>query len=127
MHLSDGVLARTTQPGSEAVPQRRRYTSRLIMRVPMRVRSIREEPQPEHSVESMNISIRGVYFATDAVFEEKEKIEIRLHMPEELMAGQITEWCFTGRVAHVHKLGKNGKRGVGVQFLYYSAGKKTFE
>jgi hypothetical protein len=97
------------------------------MRVPMRVRSLREGPQTEYLVESMNISIRGVYFATDAQFDEKEAIEIRLHMPEQLMAGQITDWCFTGRVAHVQKLGNNGKRGVGVQFLYYSAGQQKFE
>jgi len=104
----------------------RRHTSRLIMRVPMRIRSLLR-PQQEHAVESMNISIRGVYFATDATLEQKEEIEIRLRMPEQLMAGQMTDWCFTGRVAHVQKLGKNGKQGVGVQFLYYSAGEKKFE
>ena len=109
------------------MPQDRRYTSRLIMRVPMRVRSLRDGRRSEHEVESMNISIRGVYFATDAVFEQKEEVEIRLRMPEQLMAGQITDWCFTGRVAHVQKLGRNGKCGVGVQFLYYSAGEKNFE
>jgi hypothetical protein len=109
------------------VAQERRHTSRLIMRVPMRVRSLRGGPQQEHSVESMNISIRGVYFATEAKFEAKEAIEIRLRMPEQLMAGQITDWCFTGRVSHVHKLGRNGKCGVGVQFLYYSAGEKNFD
>ncbi len=97
------------------------------MRVPMRIRSLQRTPEQEHAVESMNISIRGVYFATDAIFEQKEEVEIRLRMPEQLMAGQMTDWCFTGRVAHVEKLGKNGKRGVGVQFLYYSAGQKTFE
>src|SRR5438552_16491537 len=126
--MYDNVEARVNQLGSQSVPQDRRYTSRLIMRVPMRVRSVRRGgSQQEYEVESMNISIRGVYFATDAVFEQKEEIEIRLHMPEQLMAGQITDWCFTGRVAHVHKLGKNGKRGVGGQFLYYSAGEKRFD
>ena len=97
------------------------------MRVPMRIRSPQRASQQEYTVESMNISIRGVYFATDAILEQKEEIEIRLRMPEQLMAGQMTDWCFTGRVAHVQKMGKNGKRGVGVQFLYYSAGQKTFE
>jgi len=109
------------------VSQDRRHTRRLIMRVPMRIRSLQRAPEQEHTVESMNISIRGVYFATDAAFEQKEEVEIRLRMPEQLMAGQMTDWCFTGRVAHVQKLGKNGKRGVGVQFLYYSAGEKNFE
>ena len=107
--------------------QDKRLTRRLIMRVPMRIRSLQRAPQQEHTVESMNISIRGVYFATDAILEQKEEIEIRLRMPEQLMAGQMTDWCFTGRVAHVEKLGRNGKRGVGVQFLYYSAGEKKFE
>jgi Tfp pilus assembly protein PilZ len=32
----------------------------------------------------------------------------------------VTEWCFTGRVAHVEPLGaRNDKLGVGVQFIYY--------
>jgi len=32
----------------------------------------------------------------------------------------VTEWCFTGRVAHVEPLGAmNDKLGVGVQFIYY--------
>jgi hypothetical protein len=96
------------------------------MRVPMRVRSLRKGGS-EHLVESMNISVRGVYFATSANFEENEQIEIQLHMPEQLMPGQITDWCFTGRVSHVHTLGKNGKCGVGVQFLYYSAGERKPE
>jgi len=47
---------------------------------------MREGSRQEHNVESMNISIRGVYFATDASFEQKEEVEIRLHMPEQLMA-----------------------------------------
>src|SRR5260221_12742955 len=97
------------------------------MRVPMRIRSLQRAPGQEHTVESMNISIRGVYFATDAIFEQKEELEIRLRMPEQLMAGQMTDWCFTGRVAHGEKTGKNGKRGGGVQFLYYSGGQNTLQ
>ena len=74
----------------------------------------------EEAVESLNISLRGVYFATKTKFELKEDLELRLHMPEQLMPGQMTDWRFTGRVAHVQPIGKNGLYGVGVQFLYYS-------
>lgn len=105
--------------------QEQRQMSRLIMRVPMRVRSIREQPQREQCVNSMNISIRGTYFAAEGNFHVGEKVEVRLKMPEPVIPGQKTEWCFTGRVAHVDRLGGNGKSGVGVHFLYYSAGNKN--
>lgn len=105
----------------------RRTAKRLIMRVPMRVRGISELLQDEKGVESLNISIRGTCFATEEKFRVGEKIEVRLNMPEVIVSGQKTEWCFTGRVTHVHKLGTNGKCGVGVYFLYYSAGKGLAE
>lgn len=99
----------------------RRRANRLIMRVPMRVRNKRR-PQAEQGVESMNISIRGAYFATEETFRVGEKIQVRLKVPEAVMPGQRTEWCFTGRVVHVDRLGADGKVGVGVHFLYYTAG-----
>ena len=103
----------------------RRRTKRLIMRVPMWVRGVNEQPQREQSVESLNISLLGTYFATDGKFHVGDKIKVRLKMPEIVFAGQKTQWCFTGRVTHVHRLGFNGKTGVGVHFLYYSAGDKS--
>jgi hypothetical protein len=94
------------------------------MRVPMWVRGIKERPQEEQRVESLNISIRGSYFAAEGKFQVGEKVEVRLNMPEVIFSGQTTEWCFTGRVTHVNRLGTNGKSGVGVHFLYYSAGNR---
>lgn len=105
----------------------RRQTKRLIMRVPMWVRGVTEQPQREQGVESLNISLLGTYFAADSKFHVGDKIEVRLKMPEIVFAGQKTQWCFTGRVAHVDRLGPNGKTGVGVHFLYYSAGNKPPE
>lgn len=78
----------TKQAGRESVPQDRRQTSRLIMRVPMRIRRLRKAPQNEELVESLNISLRGVYFATKTKFELKEDLELRLHMPERLCRGK---------------------------------------
>lgn len=102
----------------------RRQEKRLILRVPMRVRSTKQAQQAEQGVESMNISIRGTYFAAEGLFQVGDKVEVCLKMPELVVPGQTTEWCFTGRVTHVDKLGANGKSGVGVHFLCYSAGKK---
>jgi hypothetical protein len=109
------------------VQRERRQTTRLIMRVPMWVRRHahpESEEYDEASVESLNISIRGAYFATGEKFQEGDKICVRLWMPEQIASGQKTEWCFTGRITHVERLGTNGKNGVGVHFLYYTAGKK---
>jgi hypothetical protein len=105
----------------------RRQTKRLIMRVPMWVRGVTEQWQREQGVESLNISLLGTYFAADSKFHLGDKIEVRLKMPEVVFAGQKTQWRFTGRVTHVDRLGPNGKIGVGVHFLYYSAGDKPPE
>jgi hypothetical protein len=103
----------------------RRQTTRLIMRVPMWVgRVARQQQIEEDGVESLNISIRGSYFATRLKFQEGEKISVRIWMPEQIAPGQRTEWCFTARIAHVEPLGTAGGLGVGVHFLYYTAGKK---
>jgi PilZ domain-containing protein len=106
------------------VAEDRRQTRRLIMRVPMRIRRVNRKSEEEQSVESLNISVQGVYFASSTKFEVKEELELRLQMPEQLMVGQKSEWKFVGRVAHVQELGKNGMYGVGVQFLYYSAARR---
>lgn len=100
----------------------RRQRRRLIMRVPMRVRRKHKKSLLEQGVESLNISLGGAYFAAEGKFDVGEKIEVSLKMPDAVITGQKTEWCFTGRVAHVDQLGKNGKSGVGVHFLYYTAG-----
>src|ERR1700722_5076046 len=114
--------ARQTKPPEETMNGvERRTAKRLIMRVPMRVRGTWEAPQNERGVESMNISIRGTYFASEEKFLVGQKIEVQLKMPEVVVSGQKTEWRFTGRVTHVDTLGTYGKSGVGVHFLYYSA------
>lgn len=97
------------------------------MRVPMSVRRKHKKSLREQGVESMNISLGGTYFAAEGTFDVGEKIEVSLRMPDAVVAGQKTEWCFTGRVAHVDQLGKNGKIGVGVHFLYYTAGARPSE
>ena len=101
----------------------RRQTRRLLLRVPMRIRSLEKAEHTEERVESMNISLRGTYFPTTQELEVGPLVEIRFKMPGEIVPGQKNEWTFTGRVVHREELGRSFDRkfGVGVYFLYYSA------
>ncbi|HKV63273.1 MAG TPA: hypothetical protein VJO16_15280 [Candidatus Acidoferrum sp.] len=68
----------------------------------------------------MNICHHGVYFATDQKVPKGVMLQLHLKLPREVAGDDVGEWCFTGRVAHVEPLGdRNGKSGVGVQFLCY--------
>jgi len=98
----------------------RRFARRMIMKVPLRFRPVKAPPDSEREAASMNICNHGVYFATDQRVHEGVMIQVHLKMPREVIGDDVTEWCFTGRVAHVQPLGAaNDKLGVGVQFLYY--------
>lgn len=100
----------------------RRHGHRFIMRVPLRFHAAKEPVLREESVSSMNISTHGVYFATDQKVREGLMVQLHLKMPKEIVGDEVEEWSFTGRVAHVERLNwKNGKSGVGVQFLFYEA------
>ena len=100
--------------------QERRSGRRLIMKVPLRFRPMKETPIHEETAASMNISAHGVFFATDQKVSEGLLLEVHLKMPKEIVGDDVEEWSFTGRVAHVESLGPQGnKLGVGVQFLYY--------
>ena len=98
----------------------RRHGHRFLMRVPLRFHATKGTVLKEESVSSMNISTRGVYFATDQNVREGLMVQLHLKMPKEIVGDEAEEWSFTGRVAHVEPLGRqNGKSGVGVQFLFY--------
>lgn len=98
----------------------RRCARRMIMKVPLKFRSLQASTDSEREAASMNICNHGVYFATDQRVSKGVMIQVHLKMPREVVGDDVTEWCFTGRVAHVEPLGAtNHKLGVGVQFLYY--------
>lgn len=97
-----------------------RSTRRFLLRIPLRFRPLHPASVPEQTAESMNLSIRGVYFATDFPVKLGAQVQVVLKMPAEIVGEQRGEWCFTGRVAHVEKNRMaSQKSGVGVQFLYY--------
>jgi hypothetical protein len=105
----------------------RRITPRLIMHVPLKFRPVQAPDGSEKDSASMNICNHGVYFATDQMLPTGVIIQVHLKMPREVVGDDVTEWCFTGRVAHVESLGgTNDKSGVGVQFLCYEVPRDSF-
>jgi hypothetical protein len=99
----------------------RRSSHRHSVRTALRVR-VWNSDLPEHRAESINISQRGIYFATKSPLCEGEIVEVLLKMPEEVSGEQTTEWRCTGHVVRVEPIDSpKGKLGVGMQFYCYEA------
>ena len=97
----------------------RRLAGRYTIKTPLRVRLWKSE-QPEHTAESVNVSQRGIYFATDSPIQEGETIEVFFNMTEEIIGEPASEWRCTGHVVRVEPIeATGGKMGVGVQFDCY--------
>lgn len=97
----------------------RRIVKRFAIRTALRVRGWKSAA-PELTGESVNLSQRGIYFATDALLREGETVEVFFNMPEEVAGETPTEWRCTGHVVRVERReGTAGKLGVGVQFDCY--------
>jgi PilZ domain len=89
------------------------------MKTPLRVR-LWKSALPEYTGESVNVSQRGIYFATDSLLREGETVEVFFNMPEEIIGGPASEWRCTGHVVRVEAIEATGGRvGVGVQFDCY--------
>jgi hypothetical protein len=97
----------------------RRLAGRYDVKKPLRVR-LWKSALPEHSAESVNVSQRGIYFATDWPLHEGETVEVFFNMPEEIIGEPASEWRCTGHVVRVEAIDeRGGTLGVGVQFDCY--------
>src|SRR5882762_473970 len=97
----------------------RRLAGRYKMKTPLRVR-LWKSAVPECAGESVNLSQRGIYFATDSVLRKGETVEVFFNMPEEIVGEPASEWRCTGHVVRVEEIkSPDGKQGVGVQFDCY--------
>ncbi len=105
----------------ENLARDRRSSHRHSVRTALRIR-VWNSGLPEHRAESVNVSMRGIYFATKSSLCEGEIVEVLLKMPEEVSGEQTTEWRCTGHVVRVEPFDSpKGKLGVGVQFYCYEA------
>lgn len=97
----------------------RRNARRHDIKTALRVR-IWKSQIPEQRAECINLSERGVFFATDTQLRTGEAIQILLKMPREITGVPPTEWRCTGFVVHVEPVdSRKGKLGVGVRFDCY--------
>jgi hypothetical protein len=97
----------------------RRLAERFDLKIPLRVR-IATGVALDHTAESLNISTRGIYFATDLPLCKGTPVHLVFEMPEEVTHKPSSEWLCTGHVVHVQQ--NSSPRGaicVGVRFDCY--------
>ena len=105
----------------EVFSRDRRFSQRHNVRIALRVR-VWKSGLPEERAESVNLSRRGIFFASSSRIAEGEVVEILLKMPEEVTGQPTTEWRCTGQVVRLEPADSlDGKFGVGVQFYCYEA------
>ena len=95
----------------------RRASRRFTMALPVKVRSAGPNDSPEQQGKTRDVSFRGLYFLTEAKFEQGAKIEFVLTLPREItLAGDVHIRCF-GQVVRVEP--HNGRRGVAARIDRY--------
>ncbi len=62
----------------------RRLSGRYKVKTPLRVR-LWKSAVPECTAESVNLSQRGIYFATDSALRKGETVEVLFNMPQEII------------------------------------------
>ncbi len=103
----------------ERFMRERRLARRHIVKTRLRIRHWKSDV-PEQRAESMNLSERGIYFATNWLLRDGETVEILFKMPEDVTGEPTCEWRCTGHVVRVEPVDSPyGKMGVGVQFDCY--------
>ena len=97
----------------------RRLAKRFALKIPLRVR-IAKSSALEQTVESVNLSTRGISFATDLPLRMGTPVHLTFEMPEEVTHKPVSEWRCTGHVVYVQPNGyTQGATRVGVGFDCY--------
>jgi hypothetical protein len=100
----------------------RRIDTRVNIQVPLRFRTLNNLSSPEQTAESVNISQRGILFATNACLEVGTPLEVSLRMPQGLAGQTSGEVKCVARVVHVQPNAFfGGKAGVGLHIERYEA------
>jgi len=103
----------------------RRLVDRYRVKTPLRVR-LWKSAVPECAAESVDLSQRGIYFATNSEIRKGEAVEVFFNMPEEIVGEPPVEWRCTGHVVRVEEIqAPDGKLGVGVQFDCYEVSRSA--
>src|SRR6266699_2704439 len=101
----------------------RRIDTRVNIRVPFRFRVLDNPGSPEQSAESINISQRGLLFATAIPLEVGTRLDVSLKMLRELAGLASNDVHCVARVVHVQPNAFfGGKSGIGLHIERYEAG-----
>ena len=101
----------------------RRIDTRINLNVPLRFRVLNNPGAQELSGESINISQRGILFATAVPLTVGTPLEVSLKMPRAVAGHTASDLKCVARVVHVQAnafLG--GKAGIGLHIEQYQAG-----
>jgi hypothetical protein len=98
----------------------RRFTPRHKLQIPLIIEPLAGSNVPPQTIQSQDVSIRGVYFATDQSLEIGTPVKVLLRMPEQITGRASPRWSCMGRVVRVDiRVGPDGQRGIGVELHYY--------
>jgi PilZ domain len=95
----------------------RREARRFVMTLPVRVLA-RDASGPELKAHTRDVSYRGLYFLTEARFEDGSEIDFILTLPQQMItAGDVNIRCH-GRVVRI-ETDENGKTGIAAKIEKY--------
>jgi hypothetical protein len=98
----------------------RRITPRFNLHTPLSFHRRETPSEGKQRARAINISSRGVYFATGLAMQVGEAVEVLLEIPKRVTGTNGGIRRFAGRVTHVQsKNMAEGLLGIGVQLLYY--------
>jgi hypothetical protein len=98
----------------------RRFTPRHKLQIPLSIENLSGSDPTPQITHSTDVSIRGIYFASDQSLEIGTSVKVLLRMPEQITGRDSPRWSCMGRVVRVdHSRGPNGQRGIGVELHYY--------
>jgi PilZ domain len=105
----------------------RRLSPRYDVKTGVRVR-IWKSLLPEQEVDSINLSERGILFATNVSLQKGEVVEILLNMPAEITGEPPVEWRCTGLIVRVEPFDSvRGNARVGVRFDCYEIARVPYK
>ena len=97
-----------------------RITPRFKLNTRLSFHRMKTLSEGEHQARAINISTRGVYFATNVILCIGEALEVLLEMPKRVTGVKAGIRRFAGRVTHIESTNMlPGLSGIGVQLLYY--------
>jgi PilZ domain-containing protein len=95
----------------------RREARRFVMTLPVRVLA-HDTHSPELRANTRDVSYRGLYFLTEAKFEDGTEIDFILTLPQQMIsAGDVNIRCH-GKVVRIEPT-DNGKTGIAARIERY--------